>query len=156
MMRGGPARQRFGGPLHEEPRDPEPFGADTLEIEVGRARAGDDDEVDPHRHEGRPGAEAFTAEALHAVSLHRAAHATTHDQAEPRRSRRTLRSQKQREMRRSNPSRRGIVLRADELGVPSEPAIRAERHGSAFLGPLLDRPAVERAEFDRARRRYFL
>jgi hypothetical protein len=156
MMRGGPARQRFRGSFHDESRDAEPLRADALEIEVGRTGAGDDDEVDPRGHEGRPRAEAFTAETLDAVSLHRAAHATTHDQAEPWRPRLTLRSQEQREMRRPDPARRGIVLRADELGVPSEPTIRAERHGSASLGPFLDRPAVERAEFDRARRRYFL
>jgi hypothetical protein len=156
MMRGGPARQRLGGPLHEESRHAEPLSADALEIEVRRAGAGDDDEVDPRRHEGRPRAEAFTAETLDAVSLHCAAHATTHDQAEPWRPRLALRSQEQREMRRPDPARRGIVLRADELGVPWEPTIRSERHGSASLDRFSTGRLSSARNFDRARRRYFL
>lgn len=135
MMRAGRPRQRFRSALLEEPLDPEPLGAHLLEVEVGRARAGDDDEVDPPRHQARMGPEAFTAEPLHPVSLHRAADPATHDQPEPRRARFSLGRQEEGEMGGPQASRGAIGLGPRELRVPAESAIGAEGHHLARRPP---------------------
>jgi hypothetical protein len=128
MMRGGRPRQRFRGALPEEPLHPEPLGADAREVEVGRARSGDDDEVDPHRHQIGVGAEALTAEPLHAVSLHGTPDAATHDQAEPGRPGDALSGEQEREMSGPHAPRVAIALGARELDVPADSAIGAEGH----------------------------
>jgi hypothetical protein len=128
MMRTGHPRQRFRSALLEKPLDPEPLRADPLEVEVGRARAGDDDEVDPPWHQARMGPEAFTAEPLHPVSLYRPADPATHDQPEPRRARLSLGCQEEGEMRGSHAPRGAIGLGPSELRVPAESAIGAEAH----------------------------
>ena len=127
-MRTGRARQRFRGALLEEALDPEPLGANSFEIEVWRARARDDDEVDPSRQKARVGPEALAAKALHPVSLDGAADPPAHDQPEPRRPRLALGSQEEREMCRSDATRRAIGLGARELRVLAESAIGAEGH----------------------------
>ena len=128
MMRAGRPRQRFRSALLEKPLDPEPLGADPLEVEIRRARAGDDDQVDPPGHQARMGPEALTAEALDAVSLHRAPDPAPHDQPEPRRARLSLGCQEEGEMRGPHAPRGAIGLGARELRVPAESAIGAEGH----------------------------
>jgi hypothetical protein len=128
MMRAGRARQRFRGSFLEQPLDPEPLGADTLEVELRCARAGDDDEVDPFREQVRLGPEALTAEPLHAVSLHGAADPAAHDQAEPRRARHALSRQEEREVGGTDAARVLVALRAREFRVFAESSVGAERH----------------------------
>jgi hypothetical protein len=128
MMRAGRARKRFRGALPEQPLYPEPLGADTLEVELRRSRAGDDDEVDAYREQVRMGAKALTAEPLHPVSLHGAADPAAHDQAESRRSGHALRRQQEREMGSADAARVLVALRARELRVFAESSVGAEGH----------------------------
>jgi hypothetical protein len=128
MMRAGRTRQRFRSPLFEEPNHAQPLGAELREVELRRAGARDDDEVDAVRQQIRVGSKALTAQALHPVSLHGAANPATHDQPEPGRSGLTLGRDEQREVRRSYTAGVAARLRARELCVLAEPAIGAEGH----------------------------
>jgi hypothetical protein len=128
MMRAGGARQRFRSALLEEPSDFEPFGPHLPEIELRRAIARDDDEVDPAWQQIGVGPEALAAEAFDPVSFHGAADSPTHDQPEPRRPRPALGREEKREMRRSDAPGVAVSLRARELRVLAEPAIGAEGH----------------------------
>jgi hypothetical protein len=130
MMRVGRPRQRFRGALPEKPLDPEPLGANTLEVELGRPSARNDDEVDPLREQVRVGPEALTAEPFHAVSLHGAANSPPHDQAEPRRARHAPSGQQEREVGRPDAAGAPIALRAHELCVLAEPSVGPEGHGA--------------------------
>lgn len=128
MMRGGRARQRFRGTPPDEPLHPEPLGADALEIQIRRTRPGDDDEVDPRRHQIGVGPEALTAEPLHAVSLHGAPDATTHDQAEPGRPGDALSGEQEREVGGPHAPGVAIALGARELHVSADSTVGAEGH----------------------------
>jgi hypothetical protein len=128
MMRAGHPRQRFRSALLEKPLDPEPLRANPLEVEVGRARAGDDDEVDPRGYQPRMGSEAFTAEPLDPVSLDRAPDPATHDQPEPGRAGLSLGCQEEGEVGGPHAPRGAIGLGPRELRVLTESAVGAEGH----------------------------
>ena len=134
-MRRGAARQGFRRALLKKACHPEPLGLDALEVELRGAGARDCDQVDPVGHEAWSQAKALTAEALHPVSLHRAADLATHDEPEPRGPGGALGRQQEREVRRSHAPRGAIGLRSRELRVLAEPAVRTEGgHGARAIG----------------------
>jgi hypothetical protein len=128
MMRVACFRQRFRSAFPEEALDARPLGAHPVQIELGRARTRDHDEVDPVGDQARPGAEALSAKALDAVSPYRIADPAPDDETEPRGAgsapgTHDLRRHEKREVRRAHSPRRPLALGANELRMLAQPAM---------------------------------
>jgi hypothetical protein len=121
-------RQRFRSAPPEKARDALPFGPHARQIELGSARARDHDEIDALGNQPRPCAEALAAQAFDAISPDRVANPSSHDKAEPRRSRSGLGSHEEREVRCPYPTCRPLALGPHELHVLAKPAVGAEGH----------------------------
>jgi len=135
-------RPSFFTSLYEEPRDLRELGASLGEPTFGRARACDDDEVEPGRHETRlwPQAKKLAKYALRATSLRRRAYLLADGQTEPRDARGAvgLRARiDEKDVRgRAHPKCR--VLNTQKIGPPHEAPVFSEalflRGGSFSCG----------------------
>jgi hypothetical protein len=115
-------RQGFRRSLFQQRLYGPPLCLDLIQAKIGCSRAGDYDEIHAVRQKTRPGAKAFPAESLHAVSSHGRADCTRNNEAEPgRMGGRALACDEQREMRRPNSSSRLLCLHELRMFAQSSP-----------------------------------
>jgi hypothetical protein len=145
MGRRRPARYcrpSFFTSLYEEPGHLRELGASLRQPTFGRACSGDDDEVEPRRHEPGlwPKAKKLAKYALRAISLRRRAHLLADRKAEPRDARGAIglwaRIDEKDVRGRAHPKCR--VLNAQKVGPPHEAPVFSEalilRGGSLVCG----------------------
>jgi hypothetical protein len=131
-MRALGLRQGFRRSLSQQRLYGAPLRLDLIQAKFGRSRARDHDEIHAVRQETRPGAKAFPAESLHAVSSHGRADCARNDEAEAgRMGRRALARDEQREMRRPHSSSRLLCMH--ELRMFAQPSPLGELEGQTPL-----------------------
>lgn len=108
-----------------------PFGLNVAEAEVGRARFGDDDEVDARGHELGRETKGLATEPFDSVARDRIARRARRDDAETRGPRRLSRGDEQHEMARAHGS--PGLLDAYEIRAPTNAAVAAEAQNAYFL-----------------------